>query len=124
MQIDTENYLTAAQAAEELGACKRAVYRAMARATEDGKETFVKIFGRSLLPRNRLDVLKAYYYPPYSEAHQANVKKWGAAGGSTKAANRRAAGIPPKAPKAPAPAGVKRGRGRPRKNPLPADPTT
>ena len=88
MKIDTENYLTAAQAAEELGACKRAVYRAMARATEDGKETFVKIFGRSLLPRNRLAVLKAYYYPPYSEAHQAKVKEWGASGGSTKRDNR------------------------------------
>lgn len=88
MKIDTENYLTAAQAAEELGACKRAVYRAMARATEDGKETFVKIFGRSLLPRSRLAVLKAYYYPPYSEAHQAKVKEWGASGGSTKRDNR------------------------------------
>jgi len=123
MKIDTENYLTAAQVAEELGACKRAVYRAMARANEDGKETFVRIFGRSLLPRNRLDILKAYYYPPYSEAHQAKVKEWGAAGGATKAANRAAAGIQPKPPKAPAVAGVKR-RGRPRKNPLPVEPTT
>lgn len=88
MKIDTENYLTATQVAEELGASKRAVYRAMARATEDGKETFVTLFGRSLLPRSRLAVLKAYYYPPYSEAHQANVKKWGAAGGSAKRDNR------------------------------------
>lgn len=88
MKIDTENYLTAAQVAEELGACKRAVYRAMARATEDGKETFVRIFGRSLLPRSRIVVLKAYYFPPYSEAHQANVKKWGASGGSKKRDNR------------------------------------
>ncbi len=121
MKIDTENYLTATQAAEALGASKRAVYRAMARATDDGQETFVTIFGRSLLPRDRLDVLKAYYYPCYSEAHQAKVKEWGAAGGATKAANRLAAGLPaksPKVPKPPAPPtpdGIKRGRGRPRK---------
>jgi hypothetical protein len=88
MKIDTENYLTAAQAAAELGASKRAIYRAMARAAEDGKETFQTIFGRSLIPRNKLDVLKSYYYPPYSEAHQAKVREWGASGGSTKRDNR------------------------------------
>lgn len=124
MQIDTENYLTIDQVAAAMGTNRRSVYRALARATAEGKETFVTLFGRSLLPRERLAILKSYYFPYYSEAHQAKVKEWGAAGGATKAANRRAAGIPPKASKAPAPAGVKRGRGRPRKNPLPADPTT
>ncbi len=110
MKIDPNDYLTAAQAAEELGASKRAVYRAMARATEDGKETFVTIFGRSLLPRNRLDVLKAYYYPPYSEAHQANVKKWGASGGAAKRDNRlrRGKSVPTTSSHA---ASGKRGRG-------------
>lgn len=124
MNIDTENYLTISQVAEAMGANKRAVYRAMARATAEGKETFVLLFGRSLLPRENLAVLRSYYFPYYSEAHQSRVKKWGAAGGARKAANRAAAGIEPKPPKAPPSDGVKRGRSRPRTNPLPADPTT
>jgi hypothetical protein len=96
----------------------------MARATAEGKETFVTLFGRSLLPRENLAVIKSYYFPYYSEAHQAKVKEWGAAGGATKAATRAAAGIKPKPPKAPSPDGVKRGRGRPRKNPLPVEKST
>lgn len=89
MKLDTNDYLTAAQVAEALGTNKRAVYRASARAIAEGHETFVTILGRSLLHKSRVALLKQFYYPYYSEAHQKKVKEWGAAGGATKHANRR-----------------------------------
>jgi hypothetical protein len=116
VNIDTEDYLTAQQAADAMKTNKRAVWRARARASADGKETFVLLFGRTLLPRNRLPVLRSYYFPRSGEYHRKNkakVKAWAASGGRAKAAKTE-----PKSPKvlAPPPAeGVKRGRGRPRK---------
>jgi hypothetical protein len=89
MKIDTEQFLTIEQTAEELGAPnKRAVYRAIGRARAAGHETTASVFGKTLIPRAALAVLKDYYYPYYSEAHQANVKKWGAAGGTQKRINQ------------------------------------
>jgi hypothetical protein len=116
MKINTDDYLTAQQAADAMKTNKRAVWRARARAEKDGKETFVLIFGRTLLPRNRLPVLRSYYFPgkgAYQKANKAKVKAWAASGGRAKAAKTE-----PKAPKVLAPPlaeGVKRGRGRPRK---------
>jgi len=123
MQINTEDYLTAQEAAVAMKTNKRAVWRARARANAAGKETFVLLFGRTLLPRSRLPVLRSYYFPgkgAYQKANKAKVKAWAAAGGVAKAVSRAAAGIVRKAPiarpLAPAlPEGVKRGRGRPRK---------
>jgi biotin operon repressor len=94
MKIDTDDYLTVEQVAERLGTNRRGVYRAIKRAREAGHEVTVNILGRNLLTEKSAVVLKGFYFPYYSEAHQANVKKWGAKGGATKAANRRAASPP------------------------------
>jgi len=83
MKIDTEELLTIEEAARALGAPnKRPVYRALKRAAEQGKELSVKLYGKTLIPRSTVEILKQYYYPYYSESHQRMVKQWGAAGGT------------------------------------------
>jgi hypothetical protein len=85
MKIDPNEFLTAEQAAVEMGAPnKRSLYRAMKRAREAGETVTVELFGRSLIPRAKIEVLKRYYYPYYSDAHQAMVKEWGRRGGAQK----------------------------------------
>jgi excisionase family DNA binding protein len=88
-KIDTSQYLTIDEAAEAVGCNRRALYRAMHRAGIDTVTTL--LFGKRLVPRDKLDAIKANYFPYYSETHQAMVKTWGAAGGSAKAANRKKA---------------------------------
>jgi len=88
--MNIDDLMTPEQAAEAIGATsKRAIYRAIARAKASGTDVTVAPFGRMLVRRDMLAVLKGFYFPYYSEAHQANVKKWGAAGGAAKSANRR-----------------------------------
>lgn len=83
---DLGDYLTVEEAAEAIGCNRRAVQRAMTRAGID--DVSILFLGRRLVRSDKLDVIKAHYYPYYSEAHQAMVKQWGKMGGSTKAANR------------------------------------
>ena len=88
--MNVDDLMTPEQAAEAIGATnKRAVYRAMARAKAAGKDVTVAPFGRMLVRRDMLAILKSFYFPYYSEAHQANVKKWGAAGGAAAAVTKR-----------------------------------
>jgi selenocysteine lyase/cysteine desulfurase len=87
MKIDTDKFMTVEQAGALFGANKRAAYRALKRARKAGKEITVVIFGRSLVPASAVETLKKFYYPYYSEAHQANVKKWGSQGGRQKKIN-------------------------------------
>lgn len=91
MKIDTDKLLTPEQAGERIGANKRAVYRALKRAKEAGKQITVELFGRTLIPAENVKVLEEFYYPYYSDAHQRKVKEWGAAGGNTRWAKARAA---------------------------------
>ena len=91
MKIDPDEFLTAEQAAVEMGAPnKRSLYRAMKRAREAGETVTVELFGRSLIPRAKIEVLKRYYYPYYSDAHQSMVKEWGRRGGAQKWKNAAA----------------------------------
>ncbi|NBW16900.1 MAG: hypothetical protein EBR82_53875 [Caulobacteraceae bacterium] len=97
MRIDTDNLLTIEQAAAEIGAPnKRPVYRAIQRARAAGKETAVVLYGKTLVPRDKIVVLKDFYYPYYSEAHQKMVKQWGASGGTQKKKNAEARAAKPK----------------------------
>lgn len=89
MKIDTNDYMTVPQAAAEIGAPRRTFYRAIDRAREAGHECMVEVLGRNYIKRAMLETLKQFYYPYYSEAHQAKVKEWGAAGGSAKARNQK-----------------------------------
>lgn len=91
MKIDTDKLLTVEQAGERIGANKRAVYRALKRAAEAGKQITVELYGRTLIPVENVKVLEEFYFPYYSDAHQRMVKKWGASGGHTRWAKARAA---------------------------------
>lgn len=91
MKIDTDKLLTPEEAGERIGANKRAVYRALKRAREAGKQITVELFGRTLVPVENVEVLREFYFPFYSEQHQRMVKEWGRRGGTQKGINARAA---------------------------------
>lgn len=85
MKIDPKDYMTVSEAMKAIGCSKRCLYRILDRV---GRESvFVEMFGKKLIPRAKLQILKAHYYPYYSDAHQAMVREWGRQGGATKAAN-------------------------------------
>ena len=42
--------------------------------------------------REAIPMIKAHYYPYYSDAHQARVREWGSAGGHARAKNLRKRG--------------------------------
>jgi hypothetical protein len=89
-QIDTSQYMTIDEAAAAVGCNRRALYRAMNRVGLDN--VTVMIFGKRLVPRDKINAIKSHYFPYYSETHQRMVKAWGASGGATKAANRKKSG--------------------------------
>lgn len=88
MKIDPSDYLTVAEAAKAIGADnKRAVYRAVARARNDGEETTISAFGRTLIPKAAVETLKAYYFPLGSEQRHEIAVFYGGLGGSQKKKN-------------------------------------
>lgn len=87
MKIDLADYLTPQQAADELGCNRRALYRAKKRAEAEGHVVTTTLLGKSVFPRKALAVLRNYYYPYYSEAHQRMVSEWGRRGGTQKRIN-------------------------------------
>lgn len=91
MSTNTDDLLTVMEAAEAMGTTnRRAVYRAMDRAAAAGHDVSVSLFSRRLVKKSAIPTLLQYFYPYYSEAHQAMVKKWGAMGGTQKKINRTA----------------------------------
>ena len=89
MSNKISDYLTVAEAMAELGCSRRGLYRCIDRVGED--VACATVLGKRVILRSKLPLLKEHYYPHYSDAHQAMVKQWGAAGGKAKAANARAA---------------------------------
>lgn len=87
--MDVKEYMTLREAAEAVGTNLRGLFRVLNRCREEGVDPRETVLGRTVIKRSALPILVAHYYPYYSEAHQRRVKEWGAAGGSTKAANRR-----------------------------------
>jgi len=85
--IDLSQYMTVAEARDLIGAAPRGIWRAIARAGRD--KVTVKFFGRTLVRKDAIEAIRAHYYPYYSEAHQAMVKKWGAKGGTQKVINNK-----------------------------------
>lgn len=90
--MDIEDFLTVPQAAKAIGADdRRAAYRALRRAIEAGETGMtVEAFGKMLVPKAKIETLKKYYFPYYSEQHQAMVKIWGARGGAASGVTKRA----------------------------------
>ncbi len=93
MLIDTQDYLTIAQATRFVGGTKRAVYRAAKRARDDGAgELIGRVLGRAVIHKSAIPTLKRYYYPATAKHSKAMQRAWGRAGGLRKAANRGAGG--------------------------------
>lgn len=89
--IDPQEYLTIQQAMDALGCPRRTLSRAIQRAEAAGKRIVKEILGKPVIHKSKIDVLKKYYYPYGSPAHQRKVKKWGSAGGTQKRVNREKA---------------------------------
>lgn len=90
--MNPADYLTIPAAAAAIGAPnRRAVYRAIARAEAAGEgEMTVVFFEKRVVPKKNLPTLTKYYFPYYSDAHQAMVKVWGAKGGAASGVTKRA----------------------------------
>jgi hypothetical protein len=89
--IDPSDYLTIKQVMEALGCPRRTLARAVSRAEAAGKKIVDEFLGKPVIHKSKIKVLKAYYYPYGSPAHQKMVKKWGSAGGTQKRVNREKA---------------------------------
>jgi hypothetical protein len=85
--VDVNDYLTITATMKALGCPRRTLARVIARAEETGKKVTEEILGRVVIHKSKIAVLKQFYYPYNSEAHQKMVKKWGAAGGRQKGIN-------------------------------------
>jgi hypothetical protein len=85
--VDVNDYLTIPAAMKALGCPRRTLARVISRAEESGKKVTEEILGRVVIHKSKIAVLKQFYYPYNSEAHQKMVKKWGAAGGRQKGIN-------------------------------------
>jgi hypothetical protein len=83
------DYCTIDDLMTALGAPRRAVFRALARAEAAGHTVREKVLGRSAVIKAAIPVIRQHYFPYYSEAHQANVREWGRRGGAAKAKNLR-----------------------------------
>lgn len=89
MKIDTDQYLSVEDAAAAIGASRRAVYRAMDRAEAEGEVVSVSVFSRRLIIREKLDALKARYFPFGSGRRHELAVACGRAGATQKAANAK-----------------------------------
>jgi len=101
-RINPDDYLTLKQVMAELGCPRRTLLRVTQRAEAAGRPVVEEILGKPVirrektwgtpLPRrSKLAVLRDFYYPYGSPAHQKMVRKWGSAGGTQKRLNREEA---------------------------------
>jgi hypothetical protein len=86
--IEIKEYLTIQQAMKALGCPRRTLARAVSRAEAAGKKIVEEFLGKPVIHKSKIAVLKEYYYPYGSPAHQKMVKQWGSAGGTQKRVNR------------------------------------
>lgn len=85
MKLDTQNYLTADEAAAILGCGKRTLWRSIERAGRS--EVTETVFGRLLIRRAKLPLIENYYFRRGTDrAHRAAVES-GRRGGTQKRLN-------------------------------------
>lgn len=88
MKIDTNDYITMAEARKTLNASPRGFYRAVRRI---GLEVVTReFFGVRVVIKSKLPLIKENYFPMGSDRRSAAAKDWGHAGGTAKARNRLA----------------------------------
>lgn len=88
MKIETDDYITMAEARDILDASPRGFYRAVRRAGLE--ECSVELWGIRLIKKAKLNLIRENFYPFGSEQREEALKAWGCAGGTAKAANARA----------------------------------
>lgn len=92
MKIDLDKYVTIEQLMARIGCSRRAVYRVMRRAKDDGKtHYFTELLGRVLIPVDKVADLTNYYLPFGSDRRSAAAKEFGRRGGTQKRINREKA---------------------------------
>ena len=89
MKIETQDYLTVPQAMAAVDCSRRALYRAIKRATDEGNVVTQEVLGKRFVLRSAVPILSKYYFPFGSDQRSEWAKKWGSQGGTAKAANRR-----------------------------------
>lgn len=90
MKLDTDNYLTADEAAALIGCGKRTLWRSIERAGRD--EVTATVFGRLLVRRSKLPLIEKHYFKRGTDrAHQIAVAS-GSKGGKQKHLNAQTHG--------------------------------
>lgn len=85
--MNPDDFLTISEAIQEIGCSSRCFYRIIDRI---GRETVtVKVFGKIVVPKAQLDLIRQHYYPHHSEARKKMAKEWGRRGGTQKGINYR-----------------------------------
>lgn len=86
--MNISDYLTYDEAAAILGTNRRGIYRIVDRAEAAGYEGVkVKVFGKSVIPKGKIEVLRSCYFPFGSDARHELAVECGRVGGTTKKEN-------------------------------------
>jgi hypothetical protein len=89
MNDEFKEYLTIIQAAKAVGCSRRTLYRVVERIGTD--EIVTVAFGKRLIHKSKVTVIKAAYMPLGSKKHSMAARAWGSAGGTQKRINREKA---------------------------------
>jgi hypothetical protein len=88
--MNISDYLTYDEAAAILGTNRRGIYRIVDRAEMAGaKDLSVKVFGKRVIPKGKIEYLRSFYFPFGSEARHELAMECGRVGGQTKAENAK-----------------------------------
>jgi hypothetical protein len=87
--MELKEFLTMTQAAAAVGCSRRTLYRIIERL--GAGEVVTQAFGRQVVHKSKVPVLKKAYMPIGSERRLKAAMAWGAAGGTQKSVNRKKA---------------------------------
>lgn len=88
--MNISDYLTYDEAAAILGTNRRGIYRIVDRADAAGYEGVkVKVFGKSVIPKGKIEILRSCYFPFGSAARHDLAVECGRVGGTTKGENAK-----------------------------------
>lgn len=86
--MNISDYLTYPEAAAILGTNVRGIYRIVDRADAAGYEGVrVKVLGKSVVPKDKIEILRSCYFPFGSDARHDLAVECGRVGGATKGEN-------------------------------------
>lgn len=83
MKIETEDFISLAEARDILGASPRGFYRAIRRAGLE--DVSIEVWGMRVVKKAMLPLIEENYFPTGSARRSEAAKGWGCAGGTEKA---------------------------------------